>query len=735
MAGRTSDIQTSSFKPLDLNEIMMVPLAKQKMEDEILMGADKFGALTSDVLGADSEAATGTINSFKDRASALSDEVISGGVSRSQFNKLRALRGETNAEMSSGFVGKAMANKKAAAQYIQALATKKERQAGWSPKQAQQWAQAQVSGDESRGIAGFQGTQNDDGSFNSFTGQEMALKVDEDEFLKDAVDSVSEHVGQEALAAVRIGGIPAFQRAFQEGTIKSKDYNRIMDAIITKSMNNPDLLASLQQQAFFTGEEDPFDMGHFDYKTVKGKDGKDHTERTFVNGTSRYGRKAAGLGRASWYSNKNIDTRFLKDEIGLKMYTDGMDQRSALNVLQFNQGEMMQDKVKSLSVIKENIELYGGEAKKYLGFAKAREKELLEGGATPDEVKLDREYKRLDKAYMDGNTAYKNSKARMANMYKRTEAKMTPGDQKLKKGFDILDQYDGDAIKALQAISPDELKRNISANRLKYGENEEERARRIIFQKGGIELGHGMSSFLHTTNGYNKRREDVLEEYLVADPTASAFTRLNGESTGKFATRIGRTNALMSKEFSMDGAVLANSLGDVKTNHEITDLGDLEEGKGYIYQVEGTDGFDDNGDHFNNVIVRNPSTGKSTSVQVVDNLNNTELMAQAHLLQQGNYAQNKLGVEIEAKINYMKQIKKGGLGAQKTGVIPLANLFNPISKKRLTTTYQMVTAIDGLKYYKVMIGDTDINDGQPLYGETEVAVALQKFMTELENDK
>ena len=40
-----SQVSTSSFKPLSLDEIMMVPLAKQKQEDAALQSAEKLRSI------------------------------------------------------------------------------------------------------------------------------------------------------------------------------------------------------------------------------------------------------------------------------------------------------------------------------------------------------------------------------------------------------------------------------------------------------------------------------------------------------------------------------------------------------------------------------------------------------------------------------------------------------------------------------------------------------------------
>lgn len=110
MAGRTADITTSSFKPLDLNEIMMVPLARQKQEDEVQLAIDEFSLLESQALDADKEYVTGQLDALRNEASGLSDQLMNSGVDRNLVNKLRTLRNRKNKELSlSGKTGQSAA--------------------------------------------------------------------------------------------------------------------------------------------------------------------------------------------------------------------------------------------------------------------------------------------------------------------------------------------------------------------------------------------------------------------------------------------------------------------------------------------------------------------------------------------------------------------------------------------------------------------------------------------------
>ena len=110
MAGRTSDISTSSFKPLSLDEIMMVPLAKQQAEDNASLALDELSLLESNALDADKEYVSGQIGALKKEAGSMSDQLMQTGVDRNLINKVKGLRNRKNNEFSlEGKIGQASA--------------------------------------------------------------------------------------------------------------------------------------------------------------------------------------------------------------------------------------------------------------------------------------------------------------------------------------------------------------------------------------------------------------------------------------------------------------------------------------------------------------------------------------------------------------------------------------------------------------------------------------------------
>ena len=110
MAGRTSNITTSSFKPLDLEEIMAVPLAKQQQEDQASLAIDDLSSLESNALEADREYVSNQIKALQDEASLYADQLMNQGVDSNLINKIKNLRKRKNKEFSlEGGVGKASA--------------------------------------------------------------------------------------------------------------------------------------------------------------------------------------------------------------------------------------------------------------------------------------------------------------------------------------------------------------------------------------------------------------------------------------------------------------------------------------------------------------------------------------------------------------------------------------------------------------------------------------------------
>ena len=776
MAGRTSDIQTSSFKPLDLNEIMMVPLAKQKMEDEILMGADKFGSLTSDVLGSDSKTAKATIGGFKDRASALSDDVIERGVSRSQFNKLRGLRNETNSEMTTGFLGKAMANKKAAASYMQELATKKERQAGWSPKQAQQWAASQVGG--------FGGTQNEDGSFNSFSGQELSAKVDETEYIRKAIDDVAERVSDTSMRLIKIGGLPAFTRAFEQGTVKAKDFNEIMKSISRQAQSDPDLVAHLQQQAFFTGEKNPLDHGSFENVTRKDSEGVEYTEKIWKVGQSRFGRRMAGMGDAADYRNIESNITLSQDKVGFKMWELGMDEKQATTMVNFSNGKITNVKRATLSQLRKNLTEADDVVKEMLSEKTRYENDLLKNNpeytaleeqikkrlVSPEEDAKGQEaldvmktkilsgnklWKEMNKNYTDSSIKQSNAKSAVNTVYsiadKSLTARQKEGADLSKMIHDEIPGYSTKPISSLEAairslpggdamlpgkdmdlmmigVGEDNMEDFLISKYLELKgvdvTNDSKADQSIYNWVGSEDLGYDSKIVKLMRNG-TKALNNKVETILEASPRAESFTTITGQDFGKLKSpKVTQLNTLKLNNFNRGDMTLAYG-GGTFTDEDAEDLIGSST-KGFSYVPSFTDSWDDTGNKFDNVVLTNLETSEVTTIQVVNNNDkDNELIAAHQIFNNGTPDQKAAAKRVIAGYEYMPSVKASRMYDQNEGqvFVPIQDKAGKAVKVKWVRNTEYSTP-----FYTASINGIPLNNGQAIKGENGMVNVIYDYV-------
>lgn len=689
---------------------MMVPMAKQKQHDELQAAADEYQSLTSKRLSQDNDAVTAKLDELRGRADEISTGLLEGGVNSDLINKFRKLKRDKDKEFSQeGLVGNAAMNYDTATKFVNDLATEKERQAGWSPARAKAWAQAQV--------ANFQGTANADGTFNTFAGRELAQKYDLQEFMEDAIDNVAEQVSPIGLQVIKVGGLPAFQQAFQSGKVSRKDYNTIMESMVIQAQNNPDLLASLNQEAFWTNEKTPTDFGRFEI--VKDQNGRD--VRKWQVGNSFAGRRMAGMALGARYNNVDLNYKFLKDDLGLMMYERGLDEQKAVSLINFTHGEMNQIDRSNLDDIKNSVDMAGQELQRAKMELDALKKNP---NANP------RQIERLERSYRDAKINYSNDQARLDSIYKNVDmTSLNDSDRKVLGVIEAVEQY-GSAQAAAESMginlpSPGR-KATIS------GFNEENWYRMRLAERMGVDLnqytgtGNNMGWYNLTGSVRNKRNKGA-KEYLEANPQAEYFTRFNAESTGKFATEIGRANKLqtdIANRTQGQGMTLAYGKG----RFEDLDLENLigPSNKGYNFAVELTDGWDSQGNKFNNVIISNPETNEVTSIQVIDNTNPTTYMMAAKQMAGGSYAHQKYAEDLMAGFNYMPEIKRSNLAFQDKGTIGAVPLSTRDGEP-VQVNWRKVEDASGT-YYLADVNGEPLNGGNSIQGEKEMALAIDRFV-------
>lgn len=733
MAGRTADISTSSFKPLSLDEIMMVPLAKQKMEDEFLAGADKVKALEAQVMAGDRDAAAEVLTGYKNQASGMSQDIIDNGVSRGQFNKLRGLRNEINTEYgSTGFLGNAIANRKASSEYASAMKTDKERQGGWGSARASLHA--------ARQIAEFntQGSKNADGSFRSFSGSELYEKFDEDPLIDAAIERVAEVVSPATLSLVKIGGLSAVERAFREDKMTSKDYNAIMGSIRSSAMNNTDLTNSLQQEAYFTGEKTPLDFGKFNYidtprvdangQPVLDTDGKQiiDTKTTFVPGQSRFGAKAAGFGAAAQYRNITGNIRILEDPILMGMMEKKLGEENAAALLNTTIGEMANFTPAGLEKTQELLDLTTVEVADMQGARKQRELLLISQGATPEQVQKDRQYIKLTNDLETSTVKWANAKGRIDRAHTNIDAELTQGEKGVFAMEKATQQYltpgsaDGSPVDFVAMLKGEfnQVPKPLAG----YGQNVQAQAQRQLMENYGASgtTRPDRTTWVSTLKNANESRSSHSAEYIKAHPTADFFNVYDGLSAGKGYSEIGAINKIMSDNFNSALSELAYGGGRFEDDPVYQDLiKDLKPGDFPKFKVAMTDGMDNNGVPFKNVLVT--TNNGSASFQVLDAENGANREKLANVLRNGTPQQIARGIQMDADSKHMSEVKKSGFGNQSSG-----QLFLNTGTGRRKLSYQKDPTGE---FYEVNILDGEGNvlmplSEQPIYSQAELSLRM-----------
>lgn len=733
MANRFSNISTSSFKPLDLNTIMAVPLAKQAQHDSMQASADEYSALQAQSLSQDSEAVNARLNELRGKSDAISQQLLEKGVDRNLQRQLRELKREKEKEYGQeGLIGNAQQNYKSAMSYINDLATKKEQQAGWSPAQAKAWAQKQVGS--------FQGSRNEDGTFNSFQGKGLSVKVDRNKWILDNIKNVAKdkipialqnYTGEDGSI-----NLPLFQQALISGSIESKDLDKIMSSLGIAASNDDDLKASLLQEAAFKGE-DPKDALDFGSMIVKyDKNGK-NPRKVWSPGKSSFGRQMYGLGYGAQSRSVSESHKILTDSVAYDLKKQGMETKDALTMVQFNRGEMNQINPGTLEEVQDNLRLAGDSLGQMLSASIARKKEVEANGGDPLK---DKEYQRLQSNYEKSSVEYQNSSSRLDNIYKKVEEKSyTKVEKKEIEVFDIIDKY-GTAIKALENL---DIKIDPNWKEKNPGKSLEMYSKIILMKEMGLNFqdympGNKRSGKLGESDFYerfenkvNGTRNSAVKKYLEANPKADYFTIFNAESTPKFATKISRINKMMTENFNPDSAQLAYGKGLFADSAEMSELGESE--KGYDYKVEMTDGHDDDGHKFKNVVVTNRDNGKVSSIQVIDDMNNDLYREMANQLSQGSYSQKRYANQILADLDHMPDVKKSGMLYQDEGVIGGLKLSEMVNgkKENVNVKWTRVPGPDKDHFIATVgLSGEFLNNGQPIYSQKEMSLYIKKYMDE-----
>jgi murein DD-endopeptidase MepM/ murein hydrolase activator NlpD len=773
MANRYSKLSTSTFNPLTMQEIMAVPMAMQQQHDALQAEADKASLLEAQYGSADKEGAEARVSELRSKANNISSSLGDKGFNRSLLRDFTALKKETELEYGkNGYLGNVQKNAVAQSKFVNDLATDKARQAGWSPQEAQQWAQEQVRD--------FGPTQNDDGTYNSFQGRELVTKFEgEDELLDEAIERVAETVDEKTIAQIRVGGISSLERAYRERTISRVDYNSLMDSMLTSASTNPDLIRSLNQEAEMYGIENPLDFGKFSVKNVpvfdkKGnpvmKGGKQVTrpEREFTPGKSRFGQKMSGFGRAAEYVNPKDAIIINTDPAAKAAYDAGLDAASSAGMVNITNGEANSVTAKTFDIDMELVTAGKQEAKIFKSQADQLYKKLEAGGATPEQIKGDKEWQRLNSNYKKSYARYSNTEKRLDYVSKQADTKLT-SDQRSRLDFQKLinekysghltDKVDIDGKNTIdferilfeeygetiidysdpENVTPgDHDPKEVSSTGWKSQGSRQKMALKILEQKAGLENTVYKGDVMHNSNhGFDYQqselkdtRTDLRNEYLTANPTAEYFNVFDGSGAGKNYSDLGGRNEIITENFNPVSAEQAYNRGMLQDDEEYQELiTGLTEGEVPEIQVSLTDGQSDDGTFFNNLIV---TTSKGTgSFQILDASNNG---ARRDLFESfvngGNSDQRAIGMQGLANLDHMANIKQSGFGKQPDGIVTMK-----VGDTNFEATYKKD---DTGEFYAVSIegpnGPISISD-QPIYSRADLSLKMAKAATEIQAQK
>lgn len=625
---RYSQISTSTYKPLELQEIMMIPMARQAQHDAAQASADEYAALTANRLSQDAPVVDARLNELRGKADEISSSLLEKGVDRNTMASLHKLKREKELEYGQqGLIGNAQANYTAATKFVNELAEKKERQAGWSPAQAKQWAQSQVTG--------FKGTLDDMGGFRSFSGKELDTKVDYDKWINENMAQVAADVGVTGLTSA--GQVVNFTQAFREGSLETKTQRKILDALSLRAQANPDLQASLKQGAAFTGEKDPTNIGKFELV----KDNKGHYKEVFKP-KSAFGYQLLGAATGAAYRKETQNYHFVDDKMRFKLWERGLEKEDAeALVITTNGGLTTMDpidygKLGSILSIAENEF-----ATKDLAL-KAKSEELIKQGIDPA---TDRHFQALSNEQAQAKAKYSNAKSNLENIMRKANpgttqttldnfSKTTASKEQLNRivsnapkmlergkgifrGEDTLKEYYKTQLAKIGVSDKLLISHGIDTRYMDGSQLESmmkgPEIRGIMMQKRGVIdpniRGKSLTNIVQQMGATENKYRKNAENYIKNNPMSQDFHVFDGSASGEYKGIVGGYQKQLSDTFLANNGKGWNiAHGGGSFDQDILDMG----GKDNIeVTVMPTDGLDDSGYGVEQVTIKNKKTGES----------------------------------------------------------------------------------------------------------------------------
>ena len=549
MANRYTNLSTSTYRELSPQEIMMVPLSKQKQHDEAQAMTDQYTALSANRLTQDAELVDARLGQLRGEADSISSELLDRGFNRDLLGRLNKLKRDKELEYGQqGLIGNAQENYKKAMSFVDDLATKKERQAGWSPAQAKSWAQKQVMD--------FQGTKSDDGSFRSFSGKELDANVDENKWIVDNLKIIAADTSPIALQ--HAGSLDQFNRAYRSGKIEQQTYEKIMNSLVGVAQYDPALQRSLNQKGLLTGEKNANNVGEWiiDPKTKK---------RVFRPG-STFGSMLSHAAMGAQYKKTDYNYSIIKDDLALHMAKKGLDQQDADNLAVAVNGELTAVDPVKYDDLKKSLDLGFQEMSQSKLRISSMYNELKGRGLNDTQIKNDPAYKQMVQNHNDSSVRYNNTKNSLDKVMNVVDSQLNPKDKELYKTanavksiFDKAEEFrktGGNNSNYLQKAMADNgisMEEFNKTRRGKIGISTESLLMEIMYKKatGKNKLfeRHEYKESLEMASKMQKK----ADIYLKNNPLSQDYVNFSGQVTGEYKGKIGALEQKLSTLFTTTG--------------------------------------------------------------------------------------------------------------------------------------------------------------------------------------
>lgn len=245
MANRYTEIDfnqpVSSYVPMPMDYIYKAGLQKQANQDKATAEALDIAGKQWNQLPSDLEYSKKAKSEIDSIINDFAGKDFSNPTVRTEWNKKK--RELSNRFSATGDIGNIQANYDAYRAYEKNILDKA-KDLGWSQDELRSHlGQAKKS---------FQGTVNEDSSFNAFEGRGVSNYVDPNEWASKALKDVAEDTGVQSLK--KYSSLNEVTDAFRSGEIEHKDYNKIMNALAYRAAGDTKLKASLEQEGLFKGQ-------------------------------------------------------------------------------------------------------------------------------------------------------------------------------------------------------------------------------------------------------------------------------------------------------------------------------------------------------------------------------------------------------------------------------------------------------------------------------------------------